>query len=77
MENFHQFAGGTLRETDPTAFGVMFGSVLVLNTGLAVDAFREAKRINSNQQGRKASLRPTVVATADGTRPGLVVDARF
>jgi len=47
VENFHTFeGGGSLQETDSTAFGVMFGSVLILNTGLAVDAYREAKGIN-------------------------------
>jgi len=76
VENFHQFEGGTLREVDSTAFAVTFGSVLVLNTGLAIDAFREARSINI-RGGARASLRPTVLATADGSQPGLQLDARF
>lgn len=77
VENFHQFEGGTLREVDSTAFAVTFGSVLVLNTGLAIDAFRDAKELNRGRSARRASLHPTVVATADGPEPGLVLDARF
>ncbi|HCH65154.1 MAG TPA: hypothetical protein DFR83_20285 [Deltaproteobacteria bacterium] len=69
IENFHQFDGGTLREIDSTAFAVTFGSVLVLNTGLAIDAYREAKNINEGRN-RKASLSPTTFADADGTRYG-------
>lgn len=69
IENFHQFEGGTLREVDSTAFAVTFGSVLVLNTGLAIDAWREAKSINGRRD-RKASLSPTTYADADGTRYG-------
>ena len=69
IENFHQFDGGTLREIDPTAFAVTFGSVMVLNTGLAIDAYREAKNINEGRD-RKASLSPTTFADADGTRYG-------
>ena len=47
VENFHDFGGGNnLQATDPTAFNIMFGSVLTVNTGLAIDAYQEANRIN-------------------------------
>lgn len=47
-ENFHRYgeSGQTLLEYDRTAFLILFGSVLVLNTGLAIDAYREAVSIN-------------------------------
>jgi hypothetical protein len=38
VENVHQFENGNLSEQDPTAFKVMFGSV--------IDAYQEAKAIN-------------------------------
>jgi hypothetical protein len=47
-ENFHKFDDGkTLLDHDKTEFGVLFGAVLVLNTALAIDAFREADAINA------------------------------
>ena len=46
VENVHQFENGSLSEQDPTAFKVMFGSVMVINTALAIDAYQEAKAIN-------------------------------
>jgi len=49
VEQFHDFGGGeNLKAIDPTAYWVMFGSVLTLNTGVAIDAFREAKAINGD-----------------------------
>src|SRR5262245_55187587 len=46
-ENFHKFSDGqTLLDHDKTEFGVLFGAVLVLNTALAIDAYREADAIN-------------------------------
>ena len=44
IENFHIFAdGNSLQQHDSTAFGVMFACVFIANTGLAIDAYREAK----------------------------------
>ncbi len=44
VEQIHTFAaGGNLQATDSTAFGVMFVSVLVMNTAFAYDAFQVAK----------------------------------
>ena len=44
VEQIHTFAGGgNLQATDPTAFAVMFVSVLVMNTAFAYDAFQVAK----------------------------------
>lgn len=48
VEQFHTFAdGNNLQGHDSMAFSVMFVCVLVLNTGLAIDAYNEAKQINS------------------------------
>lgn len=50
VENFHSFSGGeNLQNTDSTAFAVLFVCVLLANTGLAIDGFREAKQINDGQ----------------------------
>jgi hypothetical protein len=47
VENFHEFDDGKrLLDHDRTAFGVLFGAVFVLNTALAIDAYREANSIN-------------------------------
>ena len=47
VENFHEFSGGkTLQETDSKAFMILFACVLIANTGLALDAHQEAKKIN-------------------------------
>jgi hypothetical protein len=76
VEQFHQFEGGTLREQDPTAFNVMFASVLVLNTGAAIDAWREAKAINA---GGTASLDLSPrVGFSEGTPTyGVSLDVRY
>jgi hypothetical protein len=63
IEQFHQFEDGTLREQDPLAFGVMFGSVFAINTGLAIDALREAKSINGATAARREK-KPVEVALA-------------
>ena len=48
VENFHVFADGNkLQVHDSTAFTILFACVLLANTGLAFDAFQEAKNINS------------------------------
>lgn len=47
VEQIHTFAdGNNLQDHDMTAFGVMFVCVFLANTGLALDAYREAKEIN-------------------------------
>lgn len=76
IEQFHQFEGGSLRETDPTAFNIMFASVLAINTGLAIDAFQEAKAIN---EGRTASLQiaPQVTWTDGEPSYGLTLDMHY
>jgi hypothetical protein len=58
VEQFHQFEGGNLMTHDPTAFKVMFASVLVLNTGVAIDAFREARAINNGSLAKGGASRP-------------------
>jgi hypothetical protein len=51
VENFYVFAdGNNLQAQEPNAFYIMFASVLIMNTGLAIDAYREANDINSNQK---------------------------
>lgn len=48
VEQFYKFADGeTLQGHDSSVFMIMFISVFAANTGLAIDAFREAKSINS------------------------------
>ncbi len=48
LEQFHTFSdGNTLENHDSTAFMVLFACVLVANTGLAIDAYQEAKAINA------------------------------
>ena len=43
VEQIHTWAGTAenLQAHDPTAFGVMFGAVLISNTAFAIDAWRE------------------------------------
>ena len=49
VENFHEFSGGkTLQESDSKAFAILFVCVLIANAGLAIDAHKEAKRINKS-----------------------------
>ena len=49
VEQIHTFSGGqTLQTLDPTAFGVLFVSVLVMNTAFAIDAFRVASENESS-----------------------------
>lgn len=43
VEQIHTYAGttDTLQAHDPTAFGVMFGAVFIMNIAFAIDAWRE------------------------------------
>ena len=36
-----------IQESEPTLYGIMFGTILVMNTMFAIDGHREAKLINS------------------------------
>ena len=48
IENFHTFVdGNTLQGHDSKAWGIMFACVFIANTGLAIDAYKEAKAINA------------------------------
>lgn len=48
VEQIHEFDDGKrLLDHDKTAFGVLFGAVFVINTALAIDAYREANAINA------------------------------
>ena len=40
-----------IQEPMPTLYAIMFGSVLVVNTGFAIDGFKEAKAINAGKAG--------------------------
>lgn len=85
VEQIHPFENGNLLETDSTAFAVMFGAVFALNTGLAIDAFREAQAINGTGQASRAKKRPSrslavaprSLPAVDGPAYGVGVDARF
>lgn len=76
VEQIHTFEDGTLKEQDPTAFNIMFASVLVLNTGAAIDAWQEAKSIND---GRSAALdlSPRVGWAEGEPTYGLSLDVRY
>ena len=48
FENIYIFPdGNTLLDHDAKAFMILFACVLIANIGLAIDAFQEAKDINS------------------------------
>ena len=48
VENFHTFSDGNkLQGLDSTAFAILFACVLIANTGLAIDAYKEAKEMNN------------------------------
>jgi hypothetical protein len=59
IEQVHDYGGGNLKETDSTAFFIMFGSVLTMNTAVAIDAYQEANAINSTTV-RYDSTAPTL-----------------
>jgi len=51
VEQFHAFSdGNSLKDHDNTVFLIMFVCIFVLNTRLAIDAYNEAKQINSDKQ---------------------------
>lgn len=77
IEQFHQFEGGTLREQDPTAYAITFGAVFALNTGAAVDAWREARALNAGTLGPQISMAPAAFSTDDGTAYGLSLGVRY
>ncbi|GEM_PF-478871 len=80
VEQFHRFEHGTLRQQDPAAFAVMATAVLVLNTGVAIDAFREARGINARAAGsedRDVAVLPLALAGEEDTAYGLTLHARF
>lgn len=48
IENFHVFPdGNTFQVHDSTGWMILFLCVFIANTGLAIDAFDEAKSLNS------------------------------
>ena len=48
IEQLHIFPNGTvLQEYDMNAFMILFACVFVANTGLAIDAYQEAKASNA------------------------------
>jgi len=50
LEQFHVFPDeNVLQAHDSQAFIILFVCIFIANTGLAIDAFQEAKMINSNQ----------------------------
>jgi len=58
VEQIHEFEDGkTLLDHDKTAFTVMFAAIFVANTGFAVDAYQEAKRINKREAKAVSNLR--------------------
>lgn len=47
LEQIYLFSDGNkLQNHDMTAFGIMALSVFIINTGLAVDGYNEAKSVN-------------------------------
>ncbi len=68
VEQSHAFFGEGLKTYDPRLFNLMFASVLVMNTGFAIDAFREARQINADNghpPKRQARLAPAVLPTGE------------
>ena len=48
VEQIHKFAdGNALQKHDEKAFAIMAIAVFLVNTGLAIDAYREANEINN------------------------------
>ena len=48
VEQIYAFSdGNTFQDHDSTAFGIMAASVFIINTGLALDAYKEANAINA------------------------------
>ena len=80
VEQSHAFFGEGLKTYDPMLFNLMFASVLVMNTGLAVDAFSEARAINDrngHERRRQVALAPSVLpGRDDSVAYGLVVSVR-
>lgn len=83
LEQVHKYGDSdqNLLEYDSTAFGIMFATVLVMNTAFAIDAFREAKAINrAERQGAVSDLRLDLkpIRASDGkTNYGLALSGRF
>lgn len=80
VEQSHAFFGEGLKTYDPMLFNLMFASVLVMNTALAVDAFVEARAINDRngiERKRQVSLAPSLLPGHDDQLAyGLVVSVR-
>ena len=48
LENFYKFAdGNAFQAHDSNAFTILFACVFIINTGLAIDGYKEAKEINA------------------------------
>ena len=48
VEQIYVFSDGmTLQGHDMSAFGMMAAAVFIINTGLAIDGYKEAESINS------------------------------
>lgn len=68
VEQSHAFFGEGLKTYDPMLFNLMFASILVMNTGLAVDAFVEARAINDrngHERKRQVLLAPSMMPGQD------------
>ncbi len=80
VEQSHAFFGEGLKTYDPKLFNLMFASVLVMNTGFAIDAFREAKQLNTDNghpPKRQARLAPALMPTGEEELAyGLVLQVR-
>ncbi|MCP4918987.1 MAG: hypothetical protein GY913_18945 [Proteobacteria bacterium] len=80
VEQSHAFFGEGLKTYDPMLFNLMFASVLVMNTGLAVDAFVEARAINDrngHERKRQVTLAPSMLpGNDDELAYGFVVSVR-
>ena len=51
LEQIHVFPNGEkLQDLDSTAFAIMFATVFIINTGLAIDGYQEANQINNSKQ---------------------------
>jgi len=71
-----------LRESNPQLFGMMFASILVMNTAFAIDAYNEAKALNEGQataprRSRSWAVAPTAMDGGDKAAYGLAFSARY
>ncbi len=81
VEQSHLWADPGLKGANPEVFNLMFASVLVMNTALAVDAFREAKAMSAGGSEptvrRRVNVAPLTFKDGDQRHVGLALGLRY